>query len=73
MNSELAVEVGLKEIKGVYLARVMEDGAAGKAGIEDGAVVLQVEGQEVNSTAELMSKIAQHRPGEIVQLSASTR
>ncbi|NPD46802.1 MULTISPECIES: Do family serine endopeptidase [unclassified Lentimicrobium] len=69
MDSELAEEVGLDQIKGVYLARVMEDGAAGKAGIEDGAVVLQVEGQEVNSAAELMSKIAQHRPGEIVQLS----
>lgn len=68
MNSDLANELGLNDIKGVYLARVMEDGAAGKAGIEEGAVVLQVEGQDVNSTAELMSKVAQHRPGEIVSL-----
>ncbi len=69
MNGELAEEVGLNQIKGVYLARVMEDGAAGKAGIKEGAVVLKVSGQEVNSTAELMSKVAQHRPGENVSLS----
>lgn len=69
MNSDLADEVGLDQIKGVYLARVMEDGAAGKAGIGEGSVVLKVAGQEVNSTAELMSKVAQHRPGESIQLS----
>ena len=69
MNSELAQEVGLDQIKGVYLARIMKDGAAGKAGIKVGTVVLKVAGQEVNSTAELMSKVAQHRPGEGLQLS----
>ncbi len=46
----------------------MEDGAAGRAGIEEGSIVLEIEGQEVNSTAELMSKVAQHRPGEIIDV-----
>lgn len=68
MNADLAEETGLDEIKGVYLVRVMEDGAAGLAGIEEGSVVLEIEGQEVNSTAELMSKVAQHRPGEIIDV-----
>lgn len=68
MNADLAEETGLEEIKGVYLARVMEEGAAGRAGIEEGAVVLKVEGQAVNSTAELMSKVAQHRPGEVINI-----
>lgn len=68
MNADLAEETGLDEIKGVYLVRVMEDGAAGRAGIEEGSVVLEIEGQEVNSTAELMSKVAQHRPGEIIDV-----
>lgn len=68
VNEELAEEAGLDKIKGVYLARVMEDGAAGRAGIEEGSIVLEIEGQEVNSTAELMSKVAQHRPGEIIDV-----
>jgi len=68
MNAGLAEETGLDEIKGVYLVRVMEDGAAGRAGIAEGSVVLEIEGQEVNSTAELMSKVAQHRPGEIIDV-----
>jgi len=68
MNDQLASETGLDKIKGVYLARVMELGAAGKAGIEEGTVLLSIEGQEVNSTAELMSKVAQHRPGELISL-----
>lgn len=68
MNADLAEDTGLDEIKGVYLVKVMEDGAAGRAGIKEGSVVLEIEGQEVNSTAELMSKVAQHRPGEIIDV-----
>ena len=68
MNKDLADEVGLDQIKGVYLVRVMEDGAAGRAGIAEGSVVMKIEGQEVNSTAELMSKVAQHRPGELIDI-----
>ncbi len=68
MNADLANEVGLDKIKGVYLASVMEDGAAHKAGIRAGAVVLNIDGKDINSTAELMSKVAQHRPGEIIDL-----
>jgi len=68
MTDELADETGMEHIKGVYLARVIEEGAAAKAGIEEGSVLLKVEGKEVNNTAELMSKIAQHRPGEIVHI-----
>lgn len=68
MNADLAEETGLDEIKGVYLAKVMENGSAAMAGIKEGSVVLEIEGQEVNSTAELMSKVAQHRPGEIIDV-----
>jgi serine protease Do len=68
MNAGLAAEKGMDEIKGVYVVSVIEDGAADKAGIGEGSVVLMIEGQEVNSTAELMSKVAQHRPGEIINV-----
>lgn len=68
MTEDLANQVGMDQIKGVYLASVLEDGAAASAGIEEGSVVLSVEGQEVNSPSELMGKVAQYRPGEIVNL-----
>lgn len=68
MNDELASAAGMDQIKGVYLVRVMKEGAAGRAGIEEGSIVLSIDGQEVNSSSELMSKVAQHRPGNTIHI-----
>lgn len=68
VNSQLAKEKGLKDIKGVYVAGVTEKGAAKEAGIKEGDVILKVDEQKVNSTAELQEAVAKHRPGDKVNL-----
>jgi Do/DeqQ family serine protease len=68
LNAEMAEELGLSEIQGVYVAGITEDGAAGKAGIEPGDVVTFIDQVPVNSMAELQEQISKHRPGDKVNL-----
>lgn len=68
ISSELAAEKGLKEIKGVYIPEVIEGGAADKAGIESGDVILSVNGQTVNKASELQEQISKYHPGDEVKL-----
>jgi S1-C subfamily serine protease len=68
VNSKNAKELGLDSIRGVLAETVLEKGAARKAGIQDGAVILSVDGVAVNSPSELLEKIGMHRPGYKVEL-----
>ncbi len=71
MDAELADKAGMSEIKGVYVENLMEDGAAQKAGIEPGDVILQVNGNDVNTTTQLMEIVRQYRPGDEVDVKVS--
>lgn len=66
MTAELAEENKMDDIRGVYIARLSENGGAEEAGIEVGDIILKVDGLEVNSLSELLEVISQHRPGDEV-------
>lgn len=68
LDSKLAEEKGIKDIKGVYVAGLTDNGAAADAGIKVGDVITQLEGHPVNSKSELIEHVAQYRPGEKVSL-----
>jgi len=68
INSKNAKELGLDSIRGVLAETVLDKGAAKKAGIQDGAVILSVDGIAVNSPSELLEKIGMHRPGYKTEL-----
>ncbi len=68
VDSRLADEKGLKRIRGVYIAGVSEGGAASRAGMREGDVILEVNGMKVNSTSRLLELIGRQRPGDKVQL-----
>ena len=68
MTSELASQMGLKEVKGVLLARVVPDCAADRAGLKQGDLLLKVAGVEVNSFAEMMEEVGRHAPGDLVDV-----
>lgn len=68
INSEFAEELGLDEIRGIYVASVVEDGGADEAGIEEGDIIVAIDGNPINSVSELMGSVAQHSPGEIVMV-----
>lgn len=59
---------GLSKVEGVVVSGVLPDGAAKAAGIEEGDVILELDGKVVNTSNELQSKIIQHRAGDKVSL-----
>lgn len=66
VDGKLAKEKGISEIKGVYVESVIKDGAAEKAGIEVGDIILKIDDLYTNSKSELKEIIARHRPGDKV-------
>ena len=64
LNADLASKKGIKEIKGVYISELSEDGAAENAGLKEGDIILKIEDAEVNNIPELQEQIGLHRPGD---------
>ena len=68
VSAELVKEKGLDKIEGVYITEVSEDGAAQKAGIQKGDVIIAVDNAKVNSSSELQEKISSYRPNDKVKV-----
>ncbi|RMF50049.1 MAG: PDZ domain-containing protein [Bacteroidetes bacterium] len=63
-----ATGLSSQELEGLYVGRVRPGGAADKAGIKVGDHLLAVDGVPVQTQAELLERLAQHRPGDKVKL-----
>ena len=61
-------EVDLGTMEGIYIAKVVEDGAAEAAGLKEGDVITAVDGQKVTKFGELQGIIAKKRPGDQVKI-----
>jgi len=68
VNAEIAKNLELENIEGIYIAGVPKDGAAYDAGIEVDDVIINVGEVKVNTSAELQEKISQYRPGDKVKI-----
>ncbi|MBI1221324.1 MAG: Do family serine endopeptidase [Bacteroidetes bacterium] len=68
VDAKLADEKGLKKIEGVYVAGVSEDGAAKKAGIKEGDVVLKINDKPVNSSSALQEEVSRYYPGDDINV-----
>ncbi len=68
VNAEIAENLKLENVEGIYVAGVPEDGAAYDAGIEVDDVIIKVGEVKVKSSAELQEKISQYRPGDKVKI-----
>lgn len=68
MTQQLAQQLGVSDIKGIVVTRVIADCAADRAGIEVGDIILQVAGVDINSYAEMMEVLGKCSPGDKVEL-----
>jgi len=68
VTSAVATSLGLNKIEGVLVATIDNSGAASKAGVLIGDIILSVNGVKVNKTAELTEQMGKYRPGECIKL-----
>jgi Do/DeqQ family serine protease len=68
ITQEIKEEKNLPDTKGVYIAKITENGGADKAGVKSGDVVLKVGNKEVNSVAALQEEVGKRRPGDKVSV-----
>jgi len=67
-EKEKGNEVDLGTMEGIYIAKVIEEGAAADAGLKEGDVITHIDGQKVKTFGELQNIIAQKRPGDKINL-----
>lgn len=69
IDADFASRQGLESMQGVFVESVRQGGAAQRAGLKDGDIIQKINGEAVNSPAELQSNIAMQSPGDRVQIS----
>lgn len=63
-----AKELKVKAQAGIYVGEVIKGGAAAKAGLKAGDVIVKVNGYEVKTTPEFQEQLAKYTPGNTIQL-----
>ena len=66
IDSKLAEEKSLKDLKGIYVNGLTENGSAEQAGIEIGDVITKIEGFDINNVSSLQEQVGKYRPGDKV-------
>ncbi|TNF32015.1 MAG: Do family serine endopeptidase, partial [Bacteroidetes bacterium] len=68
LNGKLASEKGLKTTEGAYVNGLTSGGAAEKAGLREGDIIVAVDGVKIKNVPELQEKIGEYRPGDLAQV-----
>jgi len=63
VTKDLAETFGLKEAKGILVSEVQKDSPADKAGIENGDVLMNLDGKELKDVTDLRNRVAMIPPG----------
>ncbi len=66
ITQELVDEKDLPNHEGVFVAAVVDDGGADRAGIKEGDVILKIGSKEIKSVASLQEEVGKRRPGDKV-------
>ncbi|KJD35605.1 serine protease [Tamlana sedimentorum] len=68
LNSKFADDLGINDTEGIYVASVVEDSGAEKAGIEEGDIIKEIDNIKVSKFADLTGHIGAKRAGDNVSL-----
>lgn len=71
LNSTIAKEKGAKVGRGIYVQEVTDNGAAKSAGLQSGDVIVKMEGQPLDSDAQMREIIGRRRPGDAVTVTVN--
>ncbi len=68
LNSRDAKELGLDIFRGAYVHSIQKGGAADKAGIREGDLIIAIDGNEIRNPSELIEAVGRKRPGDEITL-----
>ena len=68
VDDELAKDLGLKAVEGVYISRVNPNSGAEDAGIRRGDVIVSINGVKTRTIPELQEQVARFRPGNHIDV-----
>ena len=68
LDSKLAKEKSINELKGVYVNGLTSGGSGEEAGIKEGDVITKIGDAEINNVPELQEQIGRYRPGDKVNV-----
>lgn len=68
VSADLAKARGLDVLRGVYVERVNSGSAAEAAGLENGDVIIAIDGRPVDNVSKLQEAVAVRRPGEKIDV-----
>jgi len=68
IDQELADELKLDDLAGVYVNRIIEGGAAKSAGINEGDVITKIGNVAINTVPSLQEQIGKFRPGDKISV-----
>ncbi|WP_077922298.1 Do family serine endopeptidase [Spirosoma sp. 209] len=71
LNSTVAKERNAKVGRGIYVDEVVDNGAAQAAGLKKGDVIVKMEGQPLDSDAQMREIIGRRRPGDAVTVTVN--
>lgn len=66
VNDSIAKAEKLSKVEGAFIGKIVKDGAAYKAGLKEGDIIVAVNGKSVASTSELQEQISKYSPGNEV-------
>lgn len=68
VDAKLADNIGVKKLKGIYIASVVKDGAAFKSGLQEGDILISINNKPINTLPELNEIMAQSSPNENIKV-----
>ena len=68
ITAELAKTFNVQRNNGVIITGVLQNGPAFKAGIKPGDVLVSVQGQQVQTVAELLTRVSALKPGQAARM-----
>ncbi|MDX1641442.1 MAG: Do family serine endopeptidase [Balneolaceae bacterium] len=68
VDNTMARALGLDNARGIVIGEVMPDGPANQAGLQEGDVILTLNGEDVEGWANFRTKIGTRKPGDEITL-----
>ena len=68
VDDKIAKELKLSSLSGVYINEVLKSGAAEKAGLQKGDVIIAIDGEKVKDAPSVQAKVNNYHPGDKVSI-----